>query len=76
MGLGLDSRLFTADEMSRRRGELEMEDDSNPETSIDKPDKFKPINWVQWSKDFENYVAQYNTVHNQEYHYRTLYVVI
>ena len=48
---------------SRRREELDMEEDSQPETSINKPDKFKPINWVQWSKDFENYVAQYNTVH-------------
>ena len=38
-----------------------MEEDSNPETSINKPGNFKPINWVQWSKDFENYVAQYKT---------------
>ena len=39
-----------------------MEEDSQPKTSINKPDKFKPINWVQRSREFENYVAQYKTV--------------
>ena len=38
-----------------------MEEDSHPETSINKPDKCKPINWVQCSKEFENCVAQYKT---------------
>ena len=38
-----------------------MEEDSQPETSINKPEKFNPINWVQWSNDFDNYVAQYKT---------------
>ena len=36
-----------------------MEEDSQPETSINKPEKFKPINRVQWSKEFERYVTQY-----------------
>ena len=45
--------------MSRYIGELDTEDDSYPETSINKPDNFKPINWVKRSKDFENYVSQY-----------------
>ena len=61
MGLDLDSLLFTVDEMSRCREELYMEEDSQPETSMNKPDKFKPINWVQWSRYSENYVAQYKT---------------
>ena len=38
-----------------------MEEDSQPKTSMNKPEKFKRINWVQWSKEFENYVAQYKT---------------
>ena len=38
-----------------------MEEYSQLQTSINKPDKFKPINWLQWSKEFENYVAQYKT---------------
>ena len=38
-----------------------MEEDSLPENSMNKPDKCKPINWVQWPKEFENYVAQYKT---------------
>ena len=38
-----------------------MEEDSQPETFINKTDKFKTINWVQWSKEFEKYVAQYKT---------------
>ena len=47
--------------MSRRREELDTEEDSQPETSINKPDKFKPIRWVQWSKKFENEFSQYKT---------------
>ena len=50
MGLDLDSRLFTVDEISRCKEELDMEEDSQPETSMNKPEKFKPINWVQWSR--------------------------
>ena len=61
MGLDLDSRLFKIYEISRCREELNMEEDSQPETSINNPEKFKPINWVQWSKEFENYIAQYKT---------------
>ena len=38
-----------------------MEEDSQSETSIKNPEKFKPINWVQWPKEFENYVALYKT---------------
>ena len=38
-----------------------MEEYSQPEISINKPGKFKPVNWVQWSKEFENCVAQYKT---------------
>ena len=48
MGLDLGSRLFTVENMSRCREELDMEEYSQPETSINKPEKFKPINWVQW----------------------------
>ena len=48
MGLDLDSRLFTGNAMSRRREELEMEEYSQHQTSINKPEQFKPINWVQW----------------------------
>ena len=54
MKLDPDSRMFTVDDMSRCREELDMEEDSQPETSINKPEKFKPINWVQWSKEVEN----------------------
>ena len=61
MGLDLDSRLFMVDDMSRCREELDTEEDSQPETSMNKPDKFKPINWVQWSKNFDNCSAQYRT---------------
>ena len=61
MGLDLESMLFTFDDMSRCREELDMEEDSQPETSINKPEKFNPINWVQWSNYFDNYVAQYKT---------------
>ena len=32
-----------------------------PEFSINKPEKFNLINWVQWSKEFEKYFAQYKT---------------
>ena len=38
-----------------------MKKDSQTEPSINKLEKFKPINWVQWSKESENYVAQYKT---------------
>ena len=38
-----------------------MEEDSKSETYINKLEKFKPINWVQCSKEFENYVPQYKT---------------
>ena len=43
------------------RENLDTEEDSQPETSMNKPDKFKPINWVQWSKNFDNCIAQYRT---------------
>ena len=59
MVLELYSRLFTVDETIRQREKLDMEEDSQPETSINKPENFKPINRVQWSKEFEKYVAQY-----------------
>ena len=49
------------DDMSSRIEELDTEEDSQPENSINKPDKFKPISWVQWSKKFENYFSQYKT---------------
>ena len=52
MGLDIDSRLFTVDEMSWCREELNTKEDSHPEPSINNPDKFKPIYWVQWSKEF------------------------
>ena len=39
-----------------------MVDDSQLETSINKPVNFNPINWVQWSKGFQNYIAQYKKV--------------
>ena len=61
MGLDLDSQMFTVDDMSRYRVELDTEENSQPETFINKPDNFKLIEWVQWSKEFENYVAKYNT---------------
>ena len=61
MGNNLDSTLFREIDMNRCREELDMKEDSQPEISINKPDKFKPINWVQWSKEFENYVSQYKT---------------
>ena len=61
MKLDPDSRMFTVDDMSRCREELDMEEDSQPETSINKPEKFKPINWAQWSEEFENYFSQYKT---------------
>ena len=38
-----------------------MKEDSHLETSINKSDKFKPINWVQWSKEFEKYITQCKT---------------
>ena len=41
-----------ANEMSRCREELDMEEDSLPETSINNTEIFKPINWVKWSKEF------------------------
>ena len=47
--------------MSGCREDLATEEDSYPENSINKTDKFKPINWVQWLKEFERYVAQYKT---------------
>ena len=47
MGLDLDSRLFMVDEMGWCRENLDTEEDSQPETSINKPDKFKLISWVQ-----------------------------
>ena len=47
MGLDLDSRLFTVDKMSRCREKFYMVENSQPETSINKPEKFKPVNWVQ-----------------------------
>ena len=40
---------------------MDTEEDSRPETSVKNPEKFKAVNWVQWSKEFENYVAQYKT---------------
>ena len=46
----LNSRLFTVAKMSMCREELETEEDSQHETSINKPEKFKLINWIQWSK--------------------------
>ena len=52
--LYLDSRLFIVDKMSRCREYLDMEDNSQPENSINKPDRCKPINRVKWSKEFEN----------------------
>ena len=61
MGLDLDSWLFTVNEMSSCRHKLDMEEDSQPETSINRPEKCKPINWVQWSKEFENYITQCKT---------------
>ena len=42
-----------------------MEEYSKSETFVNKTDKFKPINWVQWSKELENYIAQYNTVRKE-----------
>ena len=65
MGLDLDSWLFTVNEMSSCRHKLDTEEDSQPETSINRPEKCKPINWVQWSKEFENYVAQYKTARKE-----------
>ena len=59
MGKYLVSRLFTEIEMNRCREELDMKEDSQPETSIKKPDKFKPIKFVQWSKEFENHVQDH-----------------
>ena len=44
MGLYLDSRLFTVNEMSRYIEELYMEEDTQPEKSIINPEKSKPIN--------------------------------
>ena len=61
MGLDFDSRLFTVDDISSQKEELDTEEDSQPETSINKPEKFKPINWAQWSEEFENYFSQYKT---------------
>ena len=61
MVLYLDSRLFRVYEMVSCREELDMEEDSQPETSINKPEKFKPINWVKWSKEFGNYIDQCKT---------------
>lgn len=61
MGEDLDSRLFTQAEMNICREGFDMEDDSQPDTTINKPDKVKPIKWVQWEKEFSNYVAQYKT---------------
>ena len=48
MGLDLDSRMFLFDDMSRYREELDTEEDTQSESSINKPKQFKPINWVQW----------------------------
>ena len=39
MGLELDSRLFMVNKMSRCTEELDMEEDSYPETSINKHEK-------------------------------------
>ena len=58
--------MFTVDEISTHRKELGMEEDSQPNNSINKPEKFKPINWVQSSKEYENYVAQYKTAWKAE----------
>ena len=44
MGLDLGSRLFTVDEMTRCRVELEIEEDSQPEIVLNKLEQFKPIN--------------------------------
>ena len=40
---------------------METEDDSQPVTSINETEKFKPINRIKWSKEFEDYVASYKT---------------
>ena len=45
MVLDLESMLFIVYYMSNCREELDTEDYSQPETSINKPEKFKPINW-------------------------------
>ena len=38
---------------------MDTEEDFQPETSKKKRYKFKPINWVSWSKEFEKYVVHY-----------------
>ena len=61
MRLDLDSRLFTVNDVGRCREELDTEENSQPETPINRPEKFKPVNWVQWPNEFKNQVAQYKT---------------
>ena len=61
MGLGLDSPLSIFDDISRCREELDTKDNLQNETFIYNPETFKLINWVQWSKESENYIAQYKT---------------
>ena len=46
-GTSLDLSLFREIEINRFREELDLKDDSWPASSIHKPDKFKPINWVR-----------------------------
>ena len=67
MVLELYSRLFTVDETIRQREKLDMEEDSQPETSINEPDKFNPINWVQFSKEFETTLLNIRQRGKQEY---------
>ena len=57
----MDFKLFTDIERNRCRQTLDMKDNSQPKTSINKTEKIKPINWVQWSKEIEKYVSQYKT---------------
>ena len=47
--------------MNRCREEMNIKEDFQLNTSIYKSNKFKPINQVQWSKEFENYSSQYKT---------------
>ena len=63
MGQSVDSREFTSDQLDISQLAMEQVEASKEDqgTSVNKPEKFKPVKWVAWDKHFVLYLSTINS---------------